>query len=718
MAHDGEFQTKALINLSSLCLELSRAHDAIAYYKKLLDIRSDLLENDRSMPLYWNDQLYHAIHLNLSVAFKAIGRIREALEHALCYIELKKNVEESSNDSALAQAYCNAGTLYDMLSKPREAMEYYKKYLHICKRNGDKWGMAQAYGCMGSSYAQLGNAGMSVTMHEQHVALVKQLKDKGKIFLALEMFGDSYAGLENWSKAIETYENIVKQCRPNDAKVKSALLCKIGSVYRRQNLQERALVCFEEAEKLGSELALHNVLVLCKLNIALCLQESNKMQELERALGYLEFVIPVLEAKRCQHYEEDTFCPSQLNNQLKDCYNGLQAVYGKLDYKEKCLEYAEIFRRKEFEAYLTGSVSCTLCATGNKVSMEKMMQIVNEQNSVIVYYSLLSAGLLTWVIKPGEGLVRFYMKRNEKDSPSVMENVCNLLSQFNKELSNYVDIASTSCENRTLPVRHADFILEKKENLALSRTAQRKLIAEAFDLQNPVQCELTSDSTEKLKTPQKKLFAILLSPVYDLLYNLPVGSPVTFVPDGELCMCQFGTLEDWAGQRLDSRFRITTIPCLLALEKCIANEMEDLKRDDSITFDRNRARKGGPFVASLLEVTADAVTPAVLFSSLPPLKKSLSPRQNTKKVSNPRLVNRVGLSVVETNLRKHANDASEMHNATFLSKTLGTHTISTLCPRTETETDIIKSDLYIFEFQQISSRKQVSVIGSPCLKGK
>jgi tetratricopeptide (TPR) repeat protein len=703
---------------------LGHTHDAIIYYKKLLNAHSNLLENDCQPPAYWNEKLHFAIHLNLSIAYKTVGRITDALEHALIYVKLTEPLTEDK--SLVAQAYCNAGTLFDMLGKPHEAMDFYKKYLQACKQDGgkNKRAQAQAYGCLGSSYAQLGNETMAVTMHQQQLSAIKQFHDHILTAVAYELLGDSFMSLENWSKAAESYDTAIKCLKSADVKAKAAMLCKLGNAYRQQRLCGHALQVYEQAEKLSRDSSQFNVSVVSKLNIAICLQESSRMQELERALEYFDFVLPILEAKRCQHYEEDTFCPSQLNTQLRDCYNGMQAVYGRLDKKARCLEIAETFRRKELEAYITGSVSCALCSPGDEVrTIECLTGIVDRQDSVIVYYSLLSIGLLTWVLKPGEGLARFYMKRNETNDTPVAEVLRKLMKELIKDLSVHVSTSAMSCENRSLPFRNTDLLIERKENKSFSTASRRECIAAELDneLSSPeCQQEQPSDDSAKPRSVSRQLFSILLAPVYDLLFSLPAGSPVTIIPDDILCNCPFHVLEDWSGVQLESKFRITIAPCLLAVNKCFDNEVNFRTREDNLLLDRQQARHGGPVVASIL----DATTLAKAHEPLPSSRKllpSLTPRANgtskpnSKTLSNPRLSRSTPLpnpSAIKKVTPQNYNDSHA------LAKALGTHTVSTLCVRTETNTDIIRSDLCVHEFRQVSNKQRVAVIGSPVLKGK
>lgn len=74
-AHDASYQTKSLVSIASLFLELGDTHSAVVHYQKLLDLQHELQGEELGAPLpeYWSMDLQCALHLNLSIAYKTIG---------------------------------------------------------------------------------------------------------------------------------------------------------------------------------------------------------------------------------------------------------------------------------------------------------------------------------------------------------------------------------------------------------------------------------------------------------------------------------------------------------------------------------------------------------------------------------------------------------------------------------------------------------------------
>ena len=73
------------------------------------------------------------------------------------------------------------------------------------------------------------------------------------------------------------------------------------------------------------------------------------MTELDQARNYFLKLIPVFEGRLQQHQEEDTFCPAELREHLRHCYDGIQNVLAKLGNAAECLQYSEAHKKKQVE---------------------------------------------------------------------------------------------------------------------------------------------------------------------------------------------------------------------------------------------------------------------------------------------------------------------------------------------------------------------------------
>ena len=414
--HDQVYQTKALVNIATLYLENQDTHQAIIYYEKLLHLETELLAetgSDEELPDFWTKELQCGLHLNLSIAYKAIGDMRSAIKHAKKYVEF---IERYNFQGKLkAESYHNTGMLNEILSNYNDAINNYNKYLQECKKNGDKKGMAQAYGCLGSVYAALRNWKLSTTYHEQYVVMAKRFDDKRMQAIANEMLADTLMLKDDFEGAVTVYEEMLKCCLRTDYRTRAMGMCKLGNAYRAQKKIRHSLAFYEQASDLAQDFEYPEIEMMSHYNIACIHQSSSQMMELEQALKYFLSLIPFLETKIREHMEEDSHCPEEYHTQLSECYDGIQTVLTKLGNKEECLQYAEAFRKRpltqthNYQASAMTSQSHT--APWDIWTVERMNRVVSQQNSTVLYYSLLKTHLLLWVLKPGEGLVRFYSKK-------------------------------------------------------------------------------------------------------------------------------------------------------------------------------------------------------------------------------------------------------------------------------------------------------------------
>ncbi len=100
------------------------------------------------------------------------------------------------------RAYYSTGVLYDNLGKFKRAVEFYKKFLQVCKSIGDIHGEALAYNCIGVDYQKMGEDNPkffedSIEYHMKH----KEIADVAGKFLAHVNLGIVYNKTGDQEKA-------------------------------------------------------------------------------------------------------------------------------------------------------------------------------------------------------------------------------------------------------------------------------------------------------------------------------------------------------------------------------------------------------------------------------------------------------------------------------------------------------------------------------------
>lgn len=288
-----------------------------------------------------------------------------------------------------------------------------------------------------------------------------------------------------------------------------------------------------------------------------------------------------------------------------------------------------------------------------------------------------------------------------------------------------------SFEDRCLPIRNAQLQYVRRRNLALGKETQQR--------------DSNKDLSEE-GSPNKILFNLLLAPVEDILMKLPLKSHLIIIPDKNLYDCPFGILQDWNARYLQDRFHLTLLPSLFALEKVINNEVDYMKAQDDLDFERSQTRNGGINKVLAQMVMTNANSPDVE-------SEGTHDTFDLRKTANPRLLtSMMGTLPASAESFKGENDLSEKippsqhsprggispskplpgivsHNTASkyrsqigcplpMEKMLNAHTYTTLTNRTSTGTDITSSTMCITSYQQICDTDKCVVIGNPKLPKK
>ncbi|ESO98992.1 hypothetical protein LOTGIDRAFT_231307 [Lottia gigantea] len=721
--HDTLYETKSLVNIATLYLETGDTYQAIINYEKLHHLEAELiteLNGEVSMPDYWTKELQCGLHLNLSIAYKTIGNIHSAVNHAKTYMALLEKYGFSGKMHA--ESYHNTGMLNEILGNYTEALESYKKYLALSKKEGKKKCIGQAYGCLGSVYAALRNWQLAVTYHEQHIKIAKKAQDKKMLINAYEMLGDTYMSKGDYETAVTTFEAMLNTCIRTDYRNKATAICKLGNAYRAQGKHQYSMYFYQQASDLAVDFDFGDIQTMSQYNIACMNQNSTQMADIELARKYFLKLIPYFEKKITEHDEQGSYCPAEYKQQLQQCYDGVINVLAKIGNKEDCLEFAESCRKRcvtQLPNY-SSVPGQNVYRTSEKWSCQKLESVVSGQSATVLYYSLLDSNLLLWVLQPAEGLTRFYTRRAPKHI-TMTEKIENLLQQLftGMDYKNRLN----ECENRALPSANSHIDAIRAKNQKLSKGTKSN--------QSEVTRKTSEDEEASKRSVERQLYDILLSPIEDILSKLQPNSNLIIIPDKHLNHCPFSLLQNWTLVPLANRFTITYLPCLLLLDRVLRNEIEALRLLDELKFERSQSRCGR--VSKLLKLRCTGS----VYSDTPEMSRE-NTMINLKSVSNPRLCTSQSSVKLEKGNTSVSLGISRENTFLTLSSRLGpdgtqdvpslsvglghpvspekmmsTHTFTTLTSETATGTDIVQSSQAVTQFVQLSSPDKCLVIGAP-----
>ena len=106
------------------------------------------------------------------------------------------------------RAYYSIGVLYDNIKKYKKAIEYYDKFLKVCKSISDNHGEALAYNCIGVDYQLMGEKDSTfISKAIDYHSLHEKLADVNGKFLASINMGLCYDRLGDNTNSVYWFQN-------------------------------------------------------------------------------------------------------------------------------------------------------------------------------------------------------------------------------------------------------------------------------------------------------------------------------------------------------------------------------------------------------------------------------------------------------------------------------------------------------------------------------
>ena len=156
------------------------------------------------------------------------------------------------------RSYYSIGVLYDNIKKYKKAVEYYLKFLQVCKSINDSHGEALAYNCIGVDYQLLGEADPELTKKAiEYHTLHENLADVNGKFLASINLGLCYDRLGDNKNSIYYFQNALKfSIQMSNISGQSVAMGNIGKIGTKDlsDNKDKMKIFVEKYLKLSSEL--------------------------------------------------------------------------------------------------------------------------------------------------------------------------------------------------------------------------------------------------------------------------------------------------------------------------------------------------------------------------------------------------------------------------------------------------------------------------------
>ncbi|XP_078685375.1 uncharacterized protein LOC144918440 [Branchiostoma floridae x Branchiostoma belcheri] len=688
-------ETKAYVNLASLCEQEGQVYEAIMYYIKLLTVGDDIrasLDDEKKFRDYWSIELERGIHLNLSIAYKKIRQFVKALHHGKDYMKL---IESSNQPEQMRQAHYHMATLYEAGQDYKQALAQYNSFLSLCKEANDEASTALAHGCLGNLYVSVCDYKQALQHHEEQLDLMEKEDNVGAQMMAHLHLAEVLMKTEEFEDARIHLQESLQLCRELDQpELECRTLLKLGDLFSEQGRHQHALYYYEQAQTLVEDEDQPDLHTICQFHVAHMSQFSTSLKELETARRTFEELIPVYEdqARRCD--EEEVELPEDLGRSLQLAYDGMLSSLSKLGNTDQALEYTECHRRQNLLWTLNvrpqipdcsklfedpGSLS-SLVSRFDPLKIQQLFDIVNVTNKTVLYYSVVNDSLLLWVLQPGKGVARFYKSSTKENLVEKCRSCITLIRTVEGKSSPCYDI-----ENRALPRKKAEVYEIKKANLRASQ------LKKDFRKELEEEVEEGSKKTEPPRMPFKELYNVLIAPVEDLLSALPLQSDLVIVPDKDLLQVPFDLLKDFKQRNLSERFQITIVPCLYVLEVAFLGIQSVRKPGAASTRPQEKS-----------VIMATASTGSIMVTKTRGDQSTITYTRS----KDP------GKGLLEIPSTREGRPDLEREG---LKRMKLLNTINKLVTKTSTGQQITTSSSFVTEFRQLSGQEYTLVVGNPSL---
>lgn len=559
-----KYELRSYVHLSNIHQRLGDYLQAVSYNGKLLAVGRDLEKDDTSEhEEYWNKDIERKAVWNLSAAYKSLGDFKTALKYAHEYMELLKVIDQEN----LTVAYSNLGQLELLLGNHANALEFHKMEIRLSKKFDDKESIAYAYGNVGKVYAAMKNFKQSEINHMQHMQLAQSISDRVCELVAVKQLGDMFRLMGEYGKALEQYDKHLSQVKVN--KLEESLQCQvyglIGRCYWKLNQLYRSQHNFEQCLKLATKIGDKQEELNARHSLAKIMKE---LRLHEKCRQYYNEVIPVLEHRLFMKQENQVIFEDELVDKLADCYGDLQEVLIEMDCVKEALEICEHWKSKLLVNILRSrdilrTDEGILHADLSPYNAAEIFKLVDSSESLVLMFSCVKSGFMSWLLAPGKGVLKFYRYKN-CEHISLEERIKDCIEKLHDNHE-----TNFKCDQRSLPDNSGRVSLQEQ-----SSTQQKS------------SCFVCNVSSSNF-TPLQVLYKMLIEPFGEELQREDkdvLSNKLVIVPDLPMNMVPFHSLQNARGEYLYKKYSVSIMPCVRALSlkdssprKATTDTTEDFK---------------------------------------------------------------------------------------------------------------------------------------------
>ncbi|KAM6902956.1 tetratricopeptide repeat protein 28 [Xenentodon cancila] len=388
---------RAFGNLADCYEALGDYEEAVIYYERYLTVAQSLN--------HVQDQ--EKAYRGLGNAHRCMGNLQQAL---VCFEKRLVVAHELGGEGGgKAQAYGELGALHSQLGNYEQALSCLEHQLNIAHSAGDKSLEAEASGALGGVYQLMADNETALQWHQRALDIAEQMgcvRSQGRAYGNL---GLTYEALGNYERAVVFQEqHLSVAAQTSDLLAKTLAYGSLGRTHHALQNYAQAVMYLQEGLRLAEQLARKEDEAKIRHRLGLSLWASGNLEEAQHQLYRASALFETFrhETQHSMDYKLSLF------DLQTSSYQALQRVLVSLGRHDEALAIAERGRTRAFADLLVerqkGSQQAPSADPYIPVTVEHILETVNGQSAVVLYYSLAGGFLYSWLLSPGSGIVKFH----------------------------------------------------------------------------------------------------------------------------------------------------------------------------------------------------------------------------------------------------------------------------------------------------------------------
>ncbi|XP_064163100.1 tetratricopeptide repeat protein 28 [Anguilla rostrata] len=384
---------RAYGNLGDCYEALGDYEEAIKYYDQYLSVAQSLNRMQDQEKAY----------RGLGNGHRAMGSLQQSL---VCFEKRLVVAHELGESATKAQAYGELGSLHSQLGNYEQAISCLERQMGIARETGDRPLEGHASCGLGAVYQLMGEHETALRCHQLDLEIAEETGSAGCQGRAYGNLGLTYESLGNFERAVVYQEQHLSiAAETNDLAAKTLAYSSLGRTHHALQNYSQAVMYLQEGLRLAEQLARREDEAKIRHRLGLSLWASSNLEEAQHQLYRASALFETIrhEAQHSTDYKLSLF------DLQTSSYQALQRVLVSLGHHDEALAVAERGRTRAFADLLVER------QTGQQdsdpytpVTVDHILDTVNGQRALVLYFSLAAGYLYSWLLAPGAGILKFH----------------------------------------------------------------------------------------------------------------------------------------------------------------------------------------------------------------------------------------------------------------------------------------------------------------------